>query len=61
MLLFPFMPSPLEKDSYIEDSAFSMSCKMMSALAFVPVSDVYSVFSEFLRVIVTVKILDEKF
>ena len=34
---------------------------MMSALAFVPVSDVYSVFSEFLRVIVTMKILDEKF
>ena len=31
-------------------TAFSMSSKMMSALAFVPVSDVYSVFSEFLRV-----------
>ena len=49
------------RQTYIEDSAFSMSCKMMSALVFVSVSDVYNVFSEFLRVIVTVKILDEKF
>ena len=39
------------RQTYIEDSSFFMSCKMMSALAFVPVSDVYSVFSEFLRVV----------
>ena len=39
------------RQTYIEDSAFSVSCKMMSSLAFVPVSDVYSIFSEFLRVV----------